>query len=127
MKKDTNPHLVKKLDNILEMFTNSVSISNYFKFTPKKKLTTQFLLLKFIIKSIVSIKTKSNQDIISSLINELHNRSVLVENYEMSELSKDLRNNSTRLFEMLSEDKPSKIIIKKSKTNNNNENESKVN
>jgi len=126
MKKDTNPHLVKKLDNILEMFTNTVSIINYFKFTPKKKLTTQFLLLKFIIKSIINVKTKSNQDLISSLINELHIRSILLENYEMSELSKDLKNNSTRLFEMLNEDKPSKIIIKKPKTNNN-ENESKVN
>jgi hypothetical protein len=126
MKKDTNPHLVKKLDNISEMFTNTVSITNYFKFTPKKKLTTQFLLLKFIIKSIINVKTKSNQDLISSLINELHIRSILLENYEMSELSKDLKNNSTRLFEMLNEDKPSKIIIKKPKTNNN-ENESKVN
>jgi hypothetical protein len=119
MKKDTNPHLVKKLDNISEMFTNTVSITNYFKFTPKKKLTTQFLLLKFIIKSIINVKTKSNQDLISSLINELHIRSILLENYEMSELSKDLKNNSTRLFEMLNEDKPSKIIIKKPKTNNN--------
>jgi hypothetical protein len=126
MKKDTNPHLVKKLDNISEMFTNTVSITNYFKFTPKKKLTKQFLLLKFIIKSIINVKTKSNQDLISSLINELHIRSILLENYEMSELSKDLKNNSTRLFEMLNEDKPSKIIIKKPKTNNN-ENESKVN
>jgi hypothetical protein len=54
MKKENNGYLIKNLDNITKTFMSNVPIENYFDFNSEKKITTQYLLLKFITKSIMN-------------------------------------------------------------------------
>jgi hypothetical protein len=105
---ETKTHLVKNIDNISKTFMNSISIEGYFSFNPEKKKTTQYLLLKFITKSILNEKIKTDKSVIKTIIDKVEMRSSHNENYELSEISKDLKINIDLLFEMTNDE-----IIKK--------------
>jgi hypothetical protein len=105
---ETKTHLIKNLDNISKTFMSSLSIDGYFSFNPEKKKTTQYLLLKFITKSILNEKSKTDKNVLKTIIDGLQMRSSENENYELSELSKDLKENLDYMFNMSSEE-----IIKK--------------
>jgi hypothetical protein len=115
MKRETNTYLIKNLDNIAKTFMSNVSIENYFTLNSEKKLTTQYLLLKFIIKSIINEKSKTDRDIIKMLISGLLNRSEIIENYELAEVTKDTKLNFDTLFDMLNEPPKTKRTIKTNK------------
>jgi hypothetical protein len=115
MKKENNSHLIKNLDNITKTFVKNVPIENYFNFNSEKKMTTQYLLLKFVTKSIINEKTKKDQNILKTLISGLLKRNEEIENYELAEISKDIKTNFDLLYDMLNEQPKPKRIIKTNK------------
>jgi hypothetical protein len=116
MKKENNSYLIKNLDNIAKTFMNNVSIENYFTLSSDKKLTTQYLFLKFIIKSIINVKSKHDQDILKMLIGGMLKRCEEIENYELAEVTKDMKSNFDSLFEMTNEPIKPKRTIKTTKS-----------
>lgn len=115
MKKENYNHMVRNLDNISKVFMGNVTIENYFTLPQDKKLTTQYLFLKFIIKSIINVKSKHDQDMIKTLIDGMLKRCEEVENYELADITKDTKNNFDSLFEMLNEPIKPKRTIKTNK------------
>jgi hypothetical protein len=116
MKKENNSYLIRNLDNIAKTFMNNVSIENYFTLSSDKKLTTQYLFLKFIIKSIINVKSKHDQDILKMLIGGMLKRCEEIENYELAEVTKDTKSNFDSLFEMTNEPIKPKRTIKTTKS-----------
>lgn len=116
MKKENNAQLIKILDNILMSFMVNVSFDNYFTFTSSKKLTTQYLLLKHIIKFVLNQKTKYDQNFLKTMLDKIEKRSEETEVYELTQISRDVKLNFDLLYDMLIEQEKPKRTIKTNKT-----------
>jgi len=115
MKKETNSVYIKTIDNVIKTISSNISVEDYFSFNSEKKVTSQYLILKLIGKS-VSI-SKNQQDTFKSLIGNIMNRCEDTENYELAEVCKDIRNNYDSLFEMITTGLKTKRTIKTNKPN----------
>ena len=81
--KQTSPAVIKFLDSISRGVLLNISLENYFNFPSEKKMTTQYLVLKMVMKSL-GVKLKSNEGILPNLLNSLKNRNEEIENYEFA-------------------------------------------
>ncbi len=113
-----NAWFVKSLDSLNKNITTNVSVENYFSFNSEKKVTTQYLVLTMIVKTIGS-KSKTNQDLIKLIVTSLMKRNEQSENYELAEVLKDTKNSFDYLFDMMNTTtvKPKRVI----KTNKSND------
>ena len=71
MKTKQSAAVVKFLDSLSKNVLMNVSVENYFSYTSEKKMTTQYLVLKLIIKS-MGVKLKVNDNILPNLIKSLN-------------------------------------------------------
>lgn len=116
MKSDiNNVWFVKSLDNLNKNITTNISVENYFSFNPEKKLNSQYLIFKIIIKS-VGIKSKTDQDFLKLIIGSLMKRNELFENYELAETLKDMKTNFDYLYETNNKPIKPKRTIKTNKS-----------
>lgn len=100
MKMNLNNNWVAQfIDNIGKNILSSVETDKYFSLNNEKKLVAQYLVFKIIIKSI-SLKIKDYNDSIPIIVNFLMKKSEENENYELSEIIKDIKLNHDKLIEM---------------------------
>jgi hypothetical protein len=109
MKTKQSAAVIKFLDSISKSVLLNVSVENYFTFTKEKKMTTQFLILKMIIKS-MGVKLDTNDAILPNLLKSLKNRNEDLENYEFAEILKNIESNLETLLDM------TKTNIRKTRT-----------
>ncbi len=95
----TNNWVAQFIDNIGKNILSSVEIDKYFSLNNEKKMVTQYLVFKIIIKSI-SLNVKNSNESIPIILNFLLKRSEENENYELSEIMKDIKVNYDKLIEM---------------------------
>lgn len=95
----TNSWVAQFIDNIGKNILSSVEIDKYFSLNNEKKMVTQYLVFKIIIKSI-SLNVKNSNESIPIILNFLLKRSEENENYELSEIMKDIKVNYDKLIEM---------------------------
>lgn len=116
MKKDTYNQMIKSIDNTTKSFMSITPIEEYFNFNAEKKTTIQYLFLNFVLKTIINNKYRSDKEIILMLVNNYLKRSEETENYELSGLIKDLKNNFDSLYKMTTEPNIPKRTIKPKKS-----------
>lgn len=95
-----NPQFIKFLDTITKNIITNISLENYFTMGKDKKVATQYLVLKMLIKT-VGDKIKINESILLELINLSIDRNILTENYELSGVLTDSKTNFESLFDMV--------------------------
>ena len=117
MKTKQSAAVIKFLDSISKSVLLNVSVESYFTFSKEKKMTTQFLILKMIIKS-MGVKLNTNDAILPNLLKSLKNRNEDLENYEFAEVLKNIESNLETLLDMAKTNiRPKRNI----KTNNPND------
>lgn len=109
--------LIKNLDNIIRLYQSTVEIEKYFKLSLDEKITSQYLLLKVIGKTIMNEKYKYNQETLKHIIHSLISRGEEIENYEIAEISKNTFSNFDKLYVVLNDSSKTKRIIKTNKVN----------
>jgi len=114
--KQTSPAVIKFLDSISRGVLLNISLENYFNFPSEKKMTTQYLVLKMVMKSL-GVKLKSNEGILPNLLNSLKNRNEDIENYEFAEVLKNIESNLETLLELTKTNIKTKRTIKTNKPN----------
>ena len=117
-----NNWVAQFIDNVGKNILSSVEIGNYFSLSSEKKLITQYLVFKIIYKSI-SMKIKEDKEIMSIVVNFILKKSEENENYELSEVMKDIKLNHDKLTEMtntsIKQPTPTKRPISVNKPNKN--------
>ena len=116
MKTKQSAAVVKFLDSLSKNVLMNVSVENYFSYTSEKKMTTQYLVLKLIIKS-MGVKLKVNDSILPNLIKSLKERNEEVEYYEFAEVLKNIESNMETLLDMTKTNIRPKRTIKTNKPN----------
>lgn len=109
MKTKQSAAVIKFLDSLSKGVLLNVSIENYFTFSQEKRMTTQFLMLQMIIKS-MGVKLNANDAILPNLLKSLRNRNEDLENYEFAEVLKNIESNLETLLDM------TKTTIRKKRT-----------
>jgi len=95
----SNNWIAQFIDNIGKNILSSVETDKYFSLNNEKKIVVQYLAFKIIIKSI-SLKIKDYKDSIPIIVGFLMKKSEENENYELSEIMKDIKLNHDKLIEM---------------------------
>jgi len=117
-----NNWVAQFIDNVGKNILSSVEIGNYFSLSSEKKLITQYLVFKIIYKSI-SMKIKEDKETMSIVVNFILKKSEENENYELSEVMKDIKLNHDKLTEMtntsIKQPTPTKRPISVNKSNKN--------
>jgi len=117
-----NNWVAQFIDNVGKNILSSVEIGNYFSLSSEKKLITQYLVFKIIYKSI-SMKIKEDKETMSIVVNFILKKSEENENYELSEVMKDIKLNHDKLTEMtntsIKQPTPTKRPISVNKPNEN--------
>jgi hypothetical protein len=117
-----NNWVAQFIDNVGKNILSSVEIGNYFSLSGEKKLITQYLVFKIIYKSI-SMKIKEDKETMSIVVNFILKKSEENENYELSEVMKDIKLNHDKLTEMtntsIKQPTPTKRPISVNKSNEN--------
>lgn len=117
-----NNWVAQFIDNVGKNILSSVEIGNYFSLSSEKKLITQYLVFKIIYKSI-SMKIKEDKETMSIVVNFILKKSEENENYELSEVMKDIKLNHDKLTEMtntsIKQPTPTKRPISVNKPNKN--------
>lgn len=117
-----NNWVAQFIDNVAKNILSSVEIGNYFSLSGEKKLITQYLVFKIIYKSI-SMKIKEDKETMSIVVNFILKKSEENENYELSEVMKDIKLNHDKLTEMtntsIKQPTPTKRPISVNKPNEN--------
>ena len=90
--KQTSASVIKFLDGIIKNVLSNISIENYFSFNPEKKMTTQYLVLKMLMKSL-GVKLNLNESVLPNLLSSLKERNEDIENYEFAAILNDIANN----------------------------------
>jgi hypothetical protein len=116
MKTKQSAAVVKFLDSLSKNVLMNVSVENYFSYTSEKKMTTQYLVLKLIIKS-MGVKLKVNDEILPNLIKSLKERNEEIEYYEFAEVLKNIESNMETLLDMTKTNIRPKRTIKTNKPN----------
>ena len=114
MKTKQSAAVVKFLDSLSKNVLMNVSVENYFSYTSEKKMTTQYLVLKLIIKS-MGVKLKVNDEILPNLIKSLKERNEEIEYYEFAEVLKNIESNMETLLDMTKTNIRPKRTIKTNK------------
>jgi len=116
MKTKQSAAVVKFLDSLSKNVLMNVSVENYFSYTSEKKMTTQYMVLKLIIKS-MGVKLKVNDSILPNLIKSLKERNEEIEYYEFAEVLKNIESNMETLLDMTKTNIRPKRTIKTNKPN----------
>ena len=95
----TNNWVAQFIDNIGKSVLSNIETDKYFSLNSEKKLVTQYLVFKIILKN-VSLKVKDFNESVPIIINFLLKRSEENENYEFAEIMKDIKLNYDKLIEM---------------------------
>lgn len=95
----TNNWVAQFIDNIGKSVLSNIETDKYFSLNSEKKMVTQYLVFKIILKN-VSLKIKDFNESVPIIINFLLKRSEENENYELSEIMKDIKVNYDKLIEM---------------------------
>jgi hypothetical protein len=95
----TNNWVAQFIDNIGKSVLSNVETDKYFSLNSEKKLVTQYLVFKIILKN-VSLKVKDFNESVPIIINFILKRSEENENYEFAEIMKDIKLNYDKLIEM---------------------------
>lgn len=114
--KQTSAAVTKFLDSVSKNVLSNISIENYFSFNPEKKITTQYLVLKMLMKS-VGVKINLNESALPNLLNSLKLRNEEIENYEFAEVLKNMESNIETLLDMTKTNIKPKRTIKTNKPN----------
>lgn len=116
MKTKQSAAVIKFLDGLSKSVLLNVSVENYFSYPNEKKMTTQYLILKMIIKS-MGVKLKVNDAILPNLLKSLKERNEEIENYEFAEVLKNIESNLDTLLDMSKTNIRTKRTIKTNKPN----------
>ncbi len=95
----TNNWVAQFIDNIGKSVLSNIETDKYFSLNSEKKMVTQYLVFKIILKN-VSLKIKDFNESVPIIINFLLKRSEENENYEFAEIIKDIKLNYDKLVEM---------------------------
>ena len=108
----TNNWVAQFIDNIGKSVLSNVETDKYFSLNSEKKLVTQYLVFKIILKN-VSLKVKDFNESVPIIINFILKRSEENENYEFAEIMKDIKLNYDKLIEMNNLEADNKLLSKK--------------
>ena len=112
----TSASVINFLDGISKNVLSNISIENYFSFNPEKKMTTQYLVLKMLMKSL-GVKLNLNESVLPNLLSSLKERNEDIENYEFAEVLKNMESNMDTLLDMTKPNIKPKRTIKTNKPN----------
>jgi hypothetical protein len=120
----TNNWVAQFIDNIGKSVLSNIETDKYFSLNSEKKLVTQYLVFKIILKN-VSLKVKDFNESVPIIINFLLKRSEENENYEFAEIMKDIKLNYDKLIEMNTASIKPNTTTKRTITVTNKSNENK--
>jgi hypothetical protein len=113
MKLNTNhPSFITFLDTVTNNVLTNISVEKYFTISPENKLGIQFMVLK-LMKNSLRTKIVLSDDDMMGLITALLKKNVELENYELSNILKDMITNYSTLNDVI---KPVKRITRKIKS-----------
>lgn len=105
-----HPGFVKFLETLIENIISQINLEQYYKLTQERKLSIIHSVYIIINKTLLE-RTKLTDDNTKVFIQNLLNKTITQENYELSGVLKDIINN----FDSISE--TTKPQVKKSKRN----------
>jgi hypothetical protein len=120
----TNNWVAQFIDNIGKSVLSNIETDKYFSLNSEKKMVTQYLVFKIILKN-VSLKIKDFNESVPIIINFLLKRSEENENYEFAEIIKDIKLNYDKLVEMNTASIKPNTTTKRTITVTNKSNENK--
>jgi len=120
----TNNWVAQFIDNIGKSVLSNIETDKYFSLNSEKKMVTQYLVFKIILKN-VSLKIKDFNESVPIIINFLLKRSEENENYEFAEIIKDIKLNYDKLVEMNATSIKPNTTTKRTITVTNKSNENK--
>ena len=94
-----HPSFISFLDNVTSSILSNVTVENYFKLTPDKKLGVQYMVYK-LMKNSVGLKTKLTDLEMKSFLAVLWKKNEESENYELAAILKDILNNFDSVEEL---------------------------
>ena len=107
-----NPLFLVFLDDVTEVITKEIQLKTYFKLTKQKKLGIQYSILKIMRTSIKDVSNVDNNQMYG-FVYFLELKNADNENYELSAVMKDMRENFDDLIKLENTKDVERIISKK--------------
>lgn len=107
-----HPSFISFLDNVTTSILSNVTIENYFKLTPDKKLGVQYMVFK-LMKNAVKVRAKLSDNELRSFVSVLWKKNEESENYEFAAILNDIAQNFDKVNEVT---KPVKRGVRTIKT-----------
>ncbi len=87
-----HPSFITFLDNVTSNILSNVTVENYFKLTPEKKLGVQYMVFK-LMKNAVKVRAKLTDMELRSFVSVLWKKNEESENYEFAAILNDIAQN----------------------------------
>ena len=87
-----HPSFISFLDNVTSSILSNVTVENYFKLTPDKKLGVQYMVFK-LMKNAVKMRAKLSDNELRSFVSVLWKKNEEMENYEFASILNDISQN----------------------------------
>lgn len=87
-----HPSFISFLDNVTSSILSNVTVENYFKLTPDKKLGVQYMVFK-LMKNAVKVRAKLSDNELRSFVAVLWKKNEEMENYEFAAILNDISQN----------------------------------
>jgi hypothetical protein len=114
-----HPSFISFLDNVTSSILSNVTVENYFKLTPDKKLGVQYMVFK-LMKNAVKVRAKLSDNELRSFVSVLWKKNEESENYEFAAILNDISQNFDKVNEVTKPIKRSSRTIKSDKIDKTN-------
>jgi hypothetical protein len=114
-----HPSFISFLDNVTSSILSNVTVENYFKLTPDKKLGVQYMVFK-LMKNAVKVRAKLSDNELRSFVSVLWKKNEESENYEFAAILNDISQNFDKVNEVTKPIKRSPRTIKSDKIDKTN-------
>ena len=94
-----HPSFISFLDNVTTSILSNVTVENYFKLTPDKKLGVQYMVFK-LMKNAVKVRAKLSDNELRSFVSVLWKKNEESENYEFAAILNDIAANFDKVNEV---------------------------
>ena len=109
-----HPSFISFLDNVTTSILSNITVENYFKLTPDKKLGVQYMVFK-LMKNAVKVRAKLSDNELRSFVSVLWKKNEESENYEFAAILNDIAQNFDKVNEVTKPIKRSPRTIKSDK------------
>ena len=94
-----HPSFISFLDNVTSSILSNVTVENYFRLTPDKKLGVQYMVFK-LMKNAVKVRAKLSDNELRSFVSVLWKKNEESENYEFAAILNDISQNFDKVNEV---------------------------